>query len=733
MEYEEIIDTDPYAGYDPAADPYQADDLAGTGDPGSFEFYDEGMDPSSEDELYFSDTELPGEFDYDEYEEFYDGPILEGEEDMMYTDDWLPLPTDAIPLESIPLDERPADYDTELYIGGLQYPDPGEVRDSYCELYPEACAEGQLGLNGREVYNGTEVAEEMSRTLKDVDFTGVCIAALLLLVLLFGLHYGGDSQTPAEAAATPPRVESKDDERKKYDGFLKEAGYPDDEKRKKKLDEIMALPDKKERAKKVDEAVTKFYDSELKKAGYKDDTERGTKVKGILAQKTPEERTKKLEDYVKRMATPAGTTPDPSSVAGPSSSEIREVSKKLKDAGIKDEDKSIATRIAKMPKDEQDAEIQRLKAAQPTPSSNGGDPAASGPSATAIERMKKKLKDQGIKDDDKDTEAKRIAALPREQQNDEIGKLKAAQAAAAGGGAGGGEPSAAAIESVKKRLKAAGIKDDDKDTEAKRIANLPKREDQDAEIKKLKEKKEADANETERAAYEGRLKTYGYDDAESKKLSAEVMKEPTKEKRKEKMEELKQKGPKAKGAASGADPKAAQAEKDEKERAEYEAKLKTYGYDDAKSKALSAEVMKEPTKEKRREKMTELRKNRPKDAATADPEATSNGGKGKSDTAQPAEALTDDAITKQLNAKGYTEPEVQKKRLADIRAKGDPKAQQKELERLLAKPEAVIKKENDEARKKREGGAAVPAGTVPPAADGKCSPQLSAYCLEHFH
>lgn len=370
MDYAED-ELDPYAGYDPEDGPEP------------FEFYDEGVDPYGDDELYFADGVQPPE--YDEFEEIYDEPIYE---EPMYTDDWLPVPPDAIPLETLPIEERPPEYGTELYIGGLQHPDPASMRDSYCQYYPEACGEGQQGLSGREPYNRTEAAEEMSRTLKDVDITGVAIAALLLLVLLFGLHYGGgDSAAPAEPSAPDrprdPRPTDPAAEKAGYDAALKAAGLTDDKARGKKLEEVMKETDPKKRKKMVDDEVRKFYDKELKDAGYKDAEERKQKVNGIMQQPV-DKRADKLKEYKDRKKGPSGDPPDtngnaprperarnqeqgrpaPDGDQAPSEEDIQKTAKKLADAGIKDKDNKEAKRIAALPRNEQSKAISDLKKQQ---------------------------------------------------------------------------------------------------------------------------------------------------------------------------------------------------------------------------------------------------------------------------------------------------------------------------------------------------------------------------------
>jgi hypothetical protein len=224
---------DPYGSYAPPLDPYVTEEE-------SFEFYDEGEDPYGEDGLYLSDgveeEYADDEYGYEYEEEFYEEPLYE--DDLLFQDDWLPLPPEEIPIETIPIEERPEDYGAQLYIGGLQHPDPASMRDSYCQFYPEACLEG-AGLGGREPFNRTEVAAELDRTLKDIDMTGLAIAAVLILILLFGLHYGGATDTPTPKAPTPGSPED-------YRARLKAAGYVDPDLAKRVSDTMKLAEDKRE-------------------------------------------------------------------------------------------------------------------------------------------------------------------------------------------------------------------------------------------------------------------------------------------------------------------------------------------------------------------------------------------------------------------------------------------------------------------------------------------------------
>lgn len=531
MEYEDTS-TDPYASYDQSIDPYDVE--------GSFEFYDEGIDPAGGDELYFADGEVPPDYDY-EYEELYDGPILE--EEPMYTDDWLPLPPDAIPVESVPLDERPPDYGTELYIGGLQHPDPAEMRDSYCQLYPEACAEGQ-GLNGREAYNRTEAAEEMSRTLKDIDLTGVAIAALLLLVLLFGLHYGGDTtqpgggdggqeRTPSDRSRrdTPGSSETPEAEKKRINDELKVGGMRDEAKRKKKVDDIMAEPDKKKRQEKVNSIVKPYYDQKLKDAGYKDDKERNEAVDNIL-RLPADKRAAKLDEYKKKKS--GNTEPGPSNP----------------DTGADD----AGGRNRRNPRDDGGTP---QPAADPARGRNGTPKAAPTPSEAEIKAAAGKLKDAGVKDDENGTNAKKVASLPKDKQSDAIEKLKTEQAAEK---AKKEEARKAKDkeerEGYEKDLKAAGFTEKEAKKEAEGLMKRPKEERKSKLERLIKGKKKDAPTPQPTGSNRGGLKTEdikkqladaGYDEKGQDRGARAVKSKATPEEQQKELDALVAKGPKNSG------------------------------------------------------------------------------------------------------------------------------------------------------------------------------------------
>lgn len=509
----DYTDTDPYASYDPLSDGLDLED--------SFEFYDEGIDPYTDDAVYFADGEVPSqEYDY-EYEELYDGPILE--EEPLYTDDWLPLPPEAIPVESIPLADRPPEYGTELYIGGLQHPDPAEIRDSYCQLYPEACLEGQ-GLSGREPYNSTEAAEEMSRTLRDVDLTGVAIAALLLLVLLFGLHYGGESSpsggdAPSDRPRKDPSSGPKDEtaERKSYDDQLKAGGMDDESKRKKKVDEIMAEPDKKKRQEKVNNNIRPFYDKQLKDAGWKDDKERQDTVDKIM-RLPADKRAEALEKYKKRKsgspappnastetgktdkpdgpeasekqptAGDAGTSKKPSSSGRPSADDVKAAGDMLKAAGVKDDDKqTLAKQVAKLDKGKRDAEVKRLKAEQDTAKGKRDAERQKAKDQQELDTYVEQLKKAGYGDDEAKKHAADIMKLDKDARRPKLEELvKAKKKKTATEVPPNRAPKAALRDDdITKKLAAAGFDDKGQKDGIKKVKGKATPEEQQKELDRI--------------------------------------------------------------------------------------------------------------------------------------------------------------------------------------------------------------------------------------------------------
>ena len=450
---------DPYGSYDPQVplDPYVTEE-------DSFEFYDAGTDPYGEDGLYLSDgvDEYPDDgLEYDEYDdELYEeeGDGMMYDDDLLFQDDWLPLPPEEIPIETLPFEERPEDYGSQLLIGGLQHPDPASMRDSYCQFYPEACLEG-AGLSGRQPFNRTEVAEELDRTLKDIDMTGLAIAAVLILILLFGLHYGGATETPAPATPSSPKD--------KIRSRLKAAGYVDPE-LGKRVDDVTKLPEDK-REPEMERLSKKQYEKRLKEAGVKE-----PKLAEDLAaiMKTPE---KEREAKFKALT---GT-------AAPSSSDPDKLDKKkyddlLKAAGVRGPERALKLKdIMDLSADKRQAKCDEIIAAlkpsaevprsdkpkpsaeapksdKPKPSTEVPKPEKPGSVAMDPERVsyQKRLAAKGIKEPDLTKKLDEIMAVPsgadRESKYKELTKPPSTSAA---------PDDAADRAKYKQQLEASGIKD----------------------------------------------------------------------------------------------------------------------------------------------------------------------------------------------------------------------------------------------------------------------------------
>jgi hypothetical protein len=494
---------DPYGSYDPEAplDPYA------TAEEGTFEFYDEGSDPYGEDGLYLSDgvDEYPEDgLEYDEYDdELYEeeGDGMMYDDDLLFQDDWLPLPPEEIPIETLPFEERPEDYGSQLLIGGLQHPDPASMRDSYCQFYPEACLEG-AGLSGREPFNRTEVAEELDRTLKDIDMTGMAIAAVLILILLFGLHYGGATETPS--APTPPSAKDKIRSR------LKAAGYVDPE-LAKRVDEVMKLAeDKREPA--MENLFKKQYEKKLKDAGVKE-----PKLSEHLAaiMKTPE---KDREAKFKELT---GTGPVVESAED--AEDRKKYNKKLADGGIRS-----AARAAKLdevmaePPDKREAKCDAIIAE----SKSGA--AVADPEKAEKEKYKGLLKEAGFEGETLGRRLKRIMDKPAADRDAEL-KLIIAEKAA---------PVPVAVDperaSYKKRLENHKITEPELTKMLDEIMAQPTTADRDAKYKELTKPPSTsaapDADAADRVKYSKLLKDSGIkDEARLARKLNDVMKLPAAE------------------------------------------------------------------------------------------------------------------------------------------------------------------------------------------------------------
>jgi hypothetical protein len=491
---------DPYGSYDPEAplDPYATEEEE------SFEFYDEGSDPYGEDGLYLSDgvDEFPDDgLEYDEYDdELYEeeGDGMMYDDDLLFQDDWLPLPPEEIPIETLPFEERPEDYGSQLLIGGLQHPDPASMRDSYCQFYPEACLEG-AGLSGREPFNRTEVAEELDRTLKDIDMTGLAIAAVLILILLFGLHYGGATETPAPPPSAKDKIRSR----------LKAVGYVDPE-LAKRVDEVMKLPeDKREPA--MDNLFKKQYERKLKEAGVKE-----PKLSEHLAaiMKTPE---KDREAKFKELT---GTGPVVESAED--AADRKKYNKKLADGGIRSAARAKQLDdVMALPADQREAKCDAIIAE----SKSGA--AVADPEKAEKEKYKKALEEAGFKGGSLDKGLDRIMAKPAADRKAELNAIIAEKAAPAPVAV---DPERAAYKS---RLEKHKIKEPELTKMLDEIMALPKA-DRDAKyrdlMKTLSTSAASDADAADRVKYGKALKDSGIkDEARLARKLNDVMKLPAAE------------------------------------------------------------------------------------------------------------------------------------------------------------------------------------------------------------
>jgi hypothetical protein len=493
---------DPYGSYDPEAplDPYATEEEE------SFEFYDEGSDPYGEDGLYLSDgvDEFPDDgLEYDEYDdELYEeeGDGMMYDDDLLFQDDWLPLPPEEIPIETLPFEERPEDYGSQLLIGGLQHPDPASMRDSYCQFYPEACLEG-AGLSGREPFNRTEVAEELDRTLKDIDMTGLAIAAVLILILLFGLHYGGATETPAHP--TPPSAKDKIRSR------LKAVGYVDPE-LAKRVDEVMKLAEDK-REPEMDRLFKKQYGQRLKDAGVKE-----PKLAEDLAaiMKLPE---KDREAKFKELT---GTGPVVESAED--AADRKKYNKKLSDGGIRSPERAKQLdEVMALPADQREAKCDAIIAE----SKSGA--AVADPEKAEKEKYKGLLKEAGFEGDTLGRRLKRIMDKPAADRDAELKLIIAEKAAPVPVPV---DPERAAYQ---KGLEKHKIKEPELTKMLDEIMALPKA-DRDAKyrdlIKSSSTSAASDADAADRVKYRKALKDSGIkDEARLERKLNDVMKLPAAE------------------------------------------------------------------------------------------------------------------------------------------------------------------------------------------------------------
>jgi hypothetical protein len=484
---------DPYGPYDPQAplDPYVTEDE-------SFEFYDEGTDPYGEDGLYLSDgvEEYPDdgmEYEYDEmYDEEGDGMMYE--DDLLFQDDWLPLPPGEIPVETLPIEQRPEDYGSQLLIGGLQHPDPASMRDSYCQFYPEACMEG-AGLSGREPFNRTEVAEELDRTLKDIDMTGLAIAAVLILILLFGLHYGGATETPSP---TPPASGPE----KAVRDRLKEGRITDPTILAKNVSDIMKLPEDKRDAE-IEKLIGEQYKKRLGDSGVTE-PKLSEGVKAIMAKPAGKDRETKYTS-LKAGATPAVSDED--------KADKTKYDAQLRAGGIRSADRPAKlVEIMALPADQREGKCQDIiNAAKST----------STPVDPDVEKYTKALEAAGFKGDSIKKRRDKIMVKPPGDRQAEFERLVAESKPNVI------PPADPDIARYTEKLTTAGIKEPELTEKLNKIMALPTREERDEKFKELtKTPSTTPPVDPDKAKYEKELEASGIKEPRLSQKLQEVMAQP---------------------------------------------------------------------------------------------------------------------------------------------------------------------------------------------------------------
>lgn len=167
--------------------------------------------PSSddEDEIDDGDIQINDQYWDDEYEEIW-------EEE--YPESWIPYPAestvkpDISPIDGSLISQTPPQNSQQVFIGaspGL-YPNPSDINTHFCEIYPELCAERPHGrgipirnnsalyVNGNSSMGEAGVIDSQITkglpVLKFVDFSGLGVALLLVLIVLLALNLGWDSE-----------------------------------------------------------------------------------------------------------------------------------------------------------------------------------------------------------------------------------------------------------------------------------------------------------------------------------------------------------------------------------------------------------------------------------------------------------------------------------------------------------------------------------------------------------
>nr|XP_018266459.1 uncharacterized protein I303_00434 [Kwoniella dejecticola CBS 10117]OBR88617.1 hypothetical protein I303_00434 [Kwoniella dejecticola CBS 10117] len=209
-----------------------------------FPVYEDTYPPEYNQEPYlqYADDYIPEQPAYAEYEEI-EGDIdildeFEEEEDDL-PEAWIPYPTYS--------DLLPGNGNQQVIIGA-SFPQAADLKQHYCDLYPEDCAKGLVERNGTISGNGTLEGDVGTGTgLNHVDLSGCGLALILLFLILLGLNSGlggGEGDKGKARDAERPRSE-KDRGQPGRDGKGKD---PKDGKRKGETPEERAKRKAREEA-----------------------------------------------------------------------------------------------------------------------------------------------------------------------------------------------------------------------------------------------------------------------------------------------------------------------------------------------------------------------------------------------------------------------------------------------------------------------------------------------------
>ncbi|WWC57900.1 uncharacterized protein I303_100435 [Kwoniella dejecticola CBS 10117] len=172
-----------------------------------FPVYEDTYPPEYNQEPYlqYADDYIPEQPAYAEYEEI-EGDIdildeFEEEEDDL-PEAWIPYPTYS--------DLLPGNGNQQVIIGA-SFPQAADLKQHYCDLYPEDCAKGLVERNGTISGNGTLEGDVGTGTgLNHVDLSGCGLALILLFLILLGLNSGlggGEGDKGKARDAERPRSE----------------------------------------------------------------------------------------------------------------------------------------------------------------------------------------------------------------------------------------------------------------------------------------------------------------------------------------------------------------------------------------------------------------------------------------------------------------------------------------------------------------------------------------------